>query len=407
MAAKTASSSLDLSRVRAWWAARQGLLAVDTSLAPATVLTRTGWARSVGGVNPYLTLFARAGCSRAATDEAAARREVHELPSARGCTYVVPREDFALALKVGQDFGSTSEIAAAKRHLGVSEQELERLCLAVLAALKDGARDPAALKAMLGDAVRNLGEAGKRRGVTTTLPLALGYLQSRGEILRQPVGGRLDQQRYAYVRWTDSPLPADTRSREEAYVALARRYFAWIGAASPAHFQWFSGLGVKLARAAIEPLGLVPVAEGSALLASPEDRAALLDYGPPAEPVVRLIAGIDGLLLLRRDLAGLLEAKDAARTFHGDRGPVELGGLQDLTSHAIVDRGRVIGLWEYDTEAEAIVWTSFVAPTAGLTAEVARTESFVREQLGDARSFSLDSPEQRRPRIAALRGAKR
>ena len=74
---------------------------------------------------------------------------------------------------------------------------------------------------------------------------------------------------------------------------------------------------------------------------SPADRAALLDHVPPTEPVYRLVAGIDGLFLLRRDMAGLLEAKDAARTFHGDRGPVELGGLQDLTSHAIVDRGRI------------------------------------------------------------------
>ncbi len=407
MAARARSSTLDLSRVRAWWAARQGLLTVDPSQAPATVLARTGWARSVGGVNPYLGLFARAGGTRAAIDEAAARREIHELPSARGCTYVVPRADFSLALKVGQDFGSASEIATAKKHLGVDERELERLCVAVLAALKDGPQDPAALKASLGDAVRSLGEAGKKRGMTTTLPLALGHLQGRGEILRQPIGGRLDQQRYAYVLWKDSPLPADTRTREEAYVELARRYFQWIGAASPAHFQWFSGLGVKAAKAALEPLGLVPVAEESALLASPADRAALLDFVPPTEPAYRLLAGIDGLFLLRRDMAGLLEAKDAARTFHGDRGPVELGGLQDLTSHAIVDRGRVIGLWEYDMEAQAIVWTSFVAPTAGLRAEVARTESFVREELGDARSFSLDSPEKRRPRIEALRAAKR
>ena len=36
---------------------------------------------------------------------------------------------------------------------------------------------------------------------------------------------------------------------------------------------------------------------------------------------------------------------------------------------------------------------------------VAQTEQYVREQLGDARSFSLDSPKSRAPRIAALRKA--
>ena len=34
---------------------------------------------------------------------------------------------------------------------------------------------------------------------------------------------------------------------------------------------------------------------------------------------------------------------------------------------------------------------------------VKSTEAFVRDELGDARSFSLDSPESRRPRVEALR----
>ncbi len=226
--------SFSVTHLRAWWAARQGLLTLYRERSPAAVLEQTGWARSVGGVNPYMTLFARAGVSRTEAEKAVLDRQIYELPSARGCTYVVPRSDFALALKVGQAFGSVTEIQAAKKHLGVTEQELGRLCEAVLAALARGPQDPAALKAVLGDAVRNLGEAGKKRGMTTTLPLALGQLQSHGLILRQPVDGRLDQQRYAYVLWTDSPLRADPRSTEEAYEALARRYFGWTGPASAA-----------------------------------------------------------------------------------------------------------------------------------------------------------------------------
>jgi hypothetical protein len=34
---------------------------------------------------------------------------------------------------------------------------------------------------------------------------------------------------------------------------------------------------------------------------------------------------------------------------------------------------------------------------------IATTEAFVRDQLGDARQFSLDSPESRKERLAALR----
>jgi hypothetical protein len=40
-----------------------------------------------------------------------------------------------------------------------------------------------------------------------------------------------------------------------------------------------------------------------------------------------------------------------------------------------------------------------------LTAAVEETEAYVRDQLGDARSFSLDSPKSRAPRIQVLRKA--
>src|SRR5713101_8077532 len=93
---------MDQTKLRAWYSHRQGL---DGSLAgakPADILARSGWARSVGGSAPYLTLFARGGTSRAEADAAAAKLEIHELPSARGCTYVLPSADFALGLAVGR-----------------------------------------------------------------------------------------------------------------------------------------------------------------------------------------------------------------------------------------------------------------------------------------------------------------
>ena len=79
--------------------------------------------------------------------------------------------------------------------------------------------------------------------------------------------------------------------------------------------------------------------------------------------------------------------------------------LADLPSHAILDRGRLVGLWEYDTATQSIAWTAFVKKDHALEQAVAHTERYVREQLGDARSFSLDSPKSRAPRVAALRKA--
>jgi len=98
--------------------------------------------------------------------------QMHELPSARGCTYVVPAADFALALTVGQSFCEAEMHAAFK--LGVTELEVGKLCAAVADALDGGPLTPDQIRDAVGPAARSLGEEGKRKGITTTLPLALG-----------------------------------------------------------------------------------------------------------------------------------------------------------------------------------------------------------------------------------------
>ena len=58
--------------------------------------------------------------------------------------------------------------------------------------------DPRQLKEELGDSVRNLGEEGKKKGAATTLPTALGLLQSQtaGSAASRPTGA-----------WTSSATP--------------------------------------------------------------------------------------------------------------------------------------------------------------------------------------------------------
>src|SRR5262249_14429939 len=159
------------------------------------------------------TLFSRAGISRETTDKAVATLDIHELPSARGCTYVLPASDFALGLRAGENFGDAEMKVAAK--LGVTEKEVAKLCDAVLKGLGKEALDPAGIRERVGNAARSLGEEGKKKGLSTTLPLALGKLQSCGEIRRVPINGRLDNQRYRYVVWTPSPMRGFKLSPEE------------------------------------------------------------------------------------------------------------------------------------------------------------------------------------------------
>ena len=383
-------------KLRAWWSHRQGL---DGSLEGQTareVLKRTGWSRSVGGASPYLTLFARAGLRRAEIDADLASMKIHELPAARGCTYVVPADDYPLALKVGQCFTAKTEMAVARK-LGVTDAEIDKLRAAVLKALDAAPLEPDELKAKVGKAARSLGPEGVKKGRATTLPLALGILQSDGEIRRLPVNGRIDQQRYRYTLWKPNPLAKWKHDRDESFVELARLYFGWIGAASIGEFQWFSGLGAKAAKAATEPLKVVPL-QGE-LVALPEDQDAFSKFQIPKKPHYVLTGILDNVSHLRRAAGSLITAEDS------DRELVRKGSVPDLPGHAILDRGRVVGLWHFDPETGTIAWNSFVRKDRALEEAVARTEAFVREDLGDARTFSLDSPKSRAPVIAARRKA--
>ncbi len=389
-------------KLRAWWSHLQGLDAQSARETAHSVLARTGWARSLAGVGPYLTLYSRAAIPRESVDQAVRVLEIYELPSARNCTYVVPAADFALALKVGQSFDN--EMKTAEK-LGVKRGEIEKLCAAVVSGLAKEELDPNGLREVLGSAVRDLGEAGKKKGLTTTLPVALGNLQAAGEIRRVPVNGRLDQQRYRYTLWRPNPLGKFKLTPEESYIELARRFFAWIGPATMAEFQWFSGLGVKAGKAAVEPLGLEPLGDEEGRLLSPQHRDAWEKFRAPKTPQYALVSSVDGLILLRRNVKSLLAPEDCKRKVPVEKGAAEIGSLTDLPSHAILDRGRLVGLWEYDTATESIVWLSFVSSDAALKKAVSRTQDYIRDQVGDARSFSLDSPQSRAPRVAAIRKA--
>jgi hypothetical protein len=389
------------STLRAWWWHRQGLDGSLRGTSPAQILEQSGWARSVGGVGPYVSLFARGGTLRADADAAVAALDIHELPSARGCTYVVPARDYALALTVAQPFGDGDMRTAAK--LGVTEKEVDALCETVVDKLGDERLDPDAIKKLAGNAVRNLGDEGKKKGMITTLPLALGLLQTRGLIRRVPVDGRLDQQRYKYARWTGNPLANSALSRSDAFTELARRFFRWVGPATMKEFQWFSGLGVKAASDAAAPLALVPATEGSDRLLAPEDVGAFAAFVAPTEPQYALVSSLDAISATRRDVSTLLDVADrdaeAAVSAAERRG----ASLVDLASHAIFDRGRLIGYWEFDVDTQRIVWTTFrKQKDKALARAVEVTETFVREHLGDARSFSLDSPKSRRPKLDAI-----
>ena len=111
------------------------------------------------------------------------------------------------------------------------------------------------------------------------------------------------------------------------------------------------------------------------------------------------MSSLDGLFTARRNVRSLLDPIDQVRDIFKDCS----SGFSDLSSHAILDRGRFMGLWDYDVESQSIVAATFLKRDKQLESAIRVTESFVRDQLSDARTFSLDTPKSRGSRIEVLR----
>ncbi len=283
-----------IDQLRAFRAHKQGLLAPLTGT-PEQILTQIGWCRTVGATSPYLALMARAGLTRPTIDQALADCTIHELPSARGCAYLLPKSDFSLGLACAKDPSAPIAPSAPERQLGITADEIEALMEAVLIALESGPRDPQQLRDELGERIRRFGDEGKKRGITTDLPGALGRLQNKGKIRRIPVNGRIDNERYTYTLWTDNPLQDFTLTREETFAQLARRYESWLGPITLAEFQWFSGLSARAAKGAFTLAGITD--QGSDLWALPETWGEFQAFRAPAEKPIHLIGSIDPYFL--------------------------------------------------------------------------------------------------------------
>lgn len=387
---------MDTASERAFSWHKQGLDGRLNGHSAAQVLDTAGWARSVGGANPYLSLFARAGISREQADAEVKALHIHELPTARGCTYVLGHDDFAWGLSLGLAAAETQAKVIDK--LDVPRSELTALGEQVLQTLNKNDAvplDPKQLKDMLGDSVRSLGEAGKKKGASTTLPAALSLLQADGRIRRVPVNGRLDQQRYAYTAWN---LHANTETPEKVRARLMLNYLRWTGGATLKQTQWFTAFTVAQTKVALAAAGAI---EHDDLWMLPEDAAARENFKAPKEEQIQLLAGTDSLFLLRRNVADGLDEKDQASPLLNPG-----NGLQpDLPDHPIVDRGRIVGLWQYDSVNERIAHHLFDGPTPAIQKRIKEVEDFIKEDLGDFRSFSLDSPASRQKRIDALDAA--
>ncbi|ROO90161.1 winged helix DNA-binding protein [Actinocorallia herbida] len=351
---------MDEEKLRAFWSARQGLDGGLAGAGPAEVLARTGWARSVGGFNPYLTIFSRSGTGRSGTDAAVADGRICEIRTARGRTYVLPEDDYGLGLRMAAP-AARAEIDSCDDH-GVAHPTLDRIIGLIQDAMTD---EPIEASRLDLHGLLPEGDAGK-----VALSAALAVLEASGDIRRVPLAGRLDRKGHGYVRWSPPHVPESA----EARTALAERYWRWIGVASLANFRWFSGLSEEAAHGAVAPLDLHPQVDGDLLIQDVDEYG---DFTRPHSPSYAVVSALDGLHHLRHDLHGVLD------TEHGD--------LRGLPAQAIFDRGRLIGFWDFDHGRGEIVYTTWTRPDDELEATIDRSGGFLREELGDLRGSTPDS----------------
>ena len=320
------------------------------------VIRRTGWLHTAGGTGPYLSLRARIpNVTRQHIDDLVYRKlEVLELPCVRESTMLVPPEDAAVALAAGR-----RAMMTRLKKLSVDAEQVDALAERIVKTLGDGTRSADQLRSEIPPKlITDLGEAGKKLGFTSTLPVALRLLQAQGRVIRLGEEMRLDAKRYFYRRW-----PASLRLEDEPDDLdgeLAKRFLNWAAPATVDDFAFFAGIGKTAAKKALS-VG-----------------QAILPVRSPAKGVM-LLPFRDNYFELHRDW------DEVARRHN-----------------TIVLDGELRGIWEYDPDAEKIVWRTF-QKTRGVEAAVAGTETFIREELGDHQFYAFDHGKTREVRLASVK----
>jgi hypothetical protein len=358
---------VNLAEARGRWAQGQGLCERQV-MTPEDCLRRFGWMVVCGGCGPYVSMYARiAGFRREDLDAAVESGRVVLVQTMRGGTMLVPAEDAPLARAAGASLEEKREQQLLRR-CKVEVQELLDLAARIRALLPATTEE---LEAKV--AGRDLGEAGKAFGYSTTLPAAIRRMEARGEVVRVPSGGRLDAAEFEWRAGPGGTVKLDP-------VELGKRFFQWAGPATRNEFAEWAGIGVREADAAIRALGLRPV--------KVEGLGEAWDVGGQVgEGQVRFLPFRDNWLHFRRAPAMLIQAAHHSVPVHAwGKGLRPVRDAESIHMHTISHTGEVVGAWEYD---RTDVRTRTFAPV-GLEPEREAIAAFVRDALGHSRIYPAD-----------------
>jgi hypothetical protein len=404
---------IDLARARAHWHLRQGL-ATPLKGKVEEVVEATGWPRTLGGSDVYLAVRARVpGMSRQALDQAVEGSRLQVIPAVRSCIYLVPRPEVPLVLRVAEEqYRKRTEKELQKA--GVEEKEITALGVEVVKALRHGPLSPDGLRQALPEgAIRNLGERGKKVGMSSPLPTALRYLEFEGKVERTLEGGRLDSEKYewrvpAKNPFTGAKVPNDPVDRN---AAIVRRFFRSAGPGTLRELSNWTALAQKDAREAMDRLALVPVAiEGYAEEAFVlEEDLPALRAPAPASKTFSFLPFEDNFIVLHGGPGPFVDPKHHGRPIPvwGTTRATTLGEASHMSMRALTEGDRIAGLWEYDPDAKRVVFGTFdplpPARRKALEGQAEELGRFLREEIGHARSFVLDTESALRERARLVK----
>jgi hypothetical protein len=402
------TNSLTLAQARALWWHKQAL--AGTSKAPlARLLGDSGWLRTLGGADVYLAARARRpGLPRGELDAAVLAGELRVHPAVRGCIYLVPSSAVPDLLALNAEAWRAQTDKDLSR-IGKTFAVVEPLVPALLDTLTEP-MTPDAIRRRFRGEIPSFGDAGKKVGLSSPLPLALRHLELAGKIERTLDGGRLDSERYLWRR-TVGKLAAPARDPEQRLANVVDAFLGFAGPATLAQLSAWSGRAQRDLKPAIARLDAVTVEVeglGASLL-----RRADLDVKPPPPRGTALVAFEDNYLA-SHGLAPVTDPRHHAIKVDiwGQTGPEGIGQADHPLARSIVSDGELVGFWEADPRTGGAVWHTFDPAPRPLARDIdqltADAAAFLRD-LGHAKVVTLDTMEAvqaRADRIAKLAGKK-
>lgn len=389
---------VSLQHINSWRMRRQFLDEPYPSKNIVDLVRSVGWIYSPGCSTPYLSLWARMSSFK--TEDLNKLvfdgNKLVQLETLRGCTMLVPRDQAVVALRIrSRTFTELSK--QARQQMPITEPEMERLKGVVLKALQSTPKTGEQLRqAVPGSLIKDFGPDLKRIGLTNSLSLGINLLREEGKVIKTQGNRRLDTTEYSFQLTTNVLPEVDPYSirMEEACSRLATQYFRAEAPARVKDFAWWAGINVTDAirgAAEIKPK-LVPLAvEGSPdeFLMAESDLDDFFSFIPD-ENAVNFLPYRDTFLKGQREIVDrFVPAMHADKPFSRWKGKL----INDPLA-TIVRNGRVIGVWQWDDQAENIDILLFDATEKPVEKAIRKRASelaaFIKNNLGEIRLQGLD-----------------